>query len=206
MSITQDTLGQLAWDKMDGLLPCTVQDASSGRVLMQGYMNRDAVETTLTSRQVTFYSRSKQRLWTKGESSGNTLELVELVANCDHDSILALAHPNGPTCHKGTESCWIPEQQPMISELSELQSTINARKAEGNESQSYTAKLLVDGIRRCAQKVGEEGVEVALAAVAQDDQALLNESADLMYHLMVVLSARNLTIDDVCAVLAARKK
>lgn len=206
MTITQDTVNQLAWDKMDGLLPCIVQDASSGRALMQGYMNREAVAATLGNRQVTFYSRSKQRLWCKGESSGHTLELVELVADCDQDSILALAHPNGPTCHKGTESCWIPTQQPMISELSELQRTINARKSEGNDSQSYTAKLLADGIRRCAQKVGEEGVEVALAAVAQDDKALLNESADLMYHLMVVLSARDLSIDDVCKVLAARKK
>ena len=205
MQITETTKAQLAWDKMDGLLPCIVQDASSGRVLMQGYMNQEALETTLSTGKVTFYSRSKERLWCKGETSGHTLDLVELVADCDQDSILALANPNGPTCHLGNESCWLPAKQPAISELSELQRTIEARKAEGNDSKSYTAKLLADGIRRCAQKVGEEGVEVALAAVVQDDEALLNESADLMYHLMVVLSARNLSIDDVCAVLNARK-
>lgn len=205
MKITDGTINQLAWEKMDGLLPCIVQDAFSGRVLMQGYMNQDAVTATLTSQKVTFYSRSKSRLWCKGEESGNTLELVELVADCDQDAILALANPNGPTCHKGTESCWLPERQPSISQLSELQRTIEARQAEGDASSSYTAKLLNNGIRRCAQKVGEEGVEVALAAVAQDDDALLNESADLMYHLMVVLSARDLSIADVCKVLEQRK-
>lgn len=206
MQITQTTQADLAWQKMEGLLPCIVQDASSGRLLMQGYMNQQALSATLATGKVTFYSRSKERLWCKGETSGHTLDLVELVADCDKDSILALAKPKGPTCHLGTESCWIPSKQPAISELSELQSTIEARKAEGNDSKSYTAKLINDGIRRCAQKVGEEGVEVALAAVAQDDEALLNESADLMYHLMVVLSARNLSIDDVCDVLRNRRK
>lgn len=205
MKINEKTLGRLAWDKMDGLLPCVVQDAFSGRVLMQGYMNQEAVAATLDSRQVTFYSRSKARLWRKGESSGHTLDLLELVADCDNDSLLALVRANGPTCHQGTESCWVPEQPPVISELSELQRTIEARKTEGDAGSSYTAKLLNDGIRRCAQKVGEEGVEVALAAVAQDDDALLNESADLMYHLMVVLSARDLSIADVCKVLQQRK-
>lgn len=205
MKISETTLSQLAWDKMDGLLPCVVQDAFSGRVLMQGYMNQDAVAATLESRQVTFYSRSKARLWRKGESSGHTLDLLELAADCDQDSILALVRPNGPTCHQGTESCWVLQQPPVISELSELQRTIEARKTEGEASHSYTAKLLDDGIRRCAQKVGEEGVEVALAAVAQNDEALLNESADLIYHLMVVLSARDLSIADVCKVLHQRK-
>ncbi|MBA3988224.1 MAG: bifunctional phosphoribosyl-AMP cyclohydrolase/phosphoribosyl-ATP diphosphatase [Idiomarina sp.] len=206
MHITAQNLDNLAWDKMDGLLPCIVQDAFSGRMLMQGYVNREAVAATLNDKQVTFFSRSKQRLWRKGEESGHTLDLVELIADCDQDSILALAHPNGPTCHTGSECCWRPTQQPVISQLSELQRTVDARKAEGNESQSYTAKLLADGIRRCAQKVGEEGVEVALAAVAQNDDALLNESADLLYHLMVVLSARDLSIADVCHVLEQRKK
>ena len=206
MKIDEKTQSQLAWDKMDGLLPCVVQDAFSGRLLMQGYMNQDAVAATLDSRQVTFYSRSKARLWRKGESSGHTLDLLELVADCDNDSILALVRANGPTCHQGTESCWVPEQSPVISELSELQRTIEARKSEGDAGNSYTAKLLNDGIRRCAQKVGEEGVEVALAAVAQDDDALLNESADLIYHLTVVLSARDLSIADVCKVLHQRKK
>lgn len=209
MQITQTSLLQLAWDKMVGLIPCIVQDASSGQVLMQGYMNQQAISATLTTGKVTFYSRSKQRLWCKGETSGHTLDLVELVADCDLDSILALVNPNGPTCHQGTQSCWLPDKPPMVSELSELQSTIKSRKmalkSDDSDSKSYTAQLLTEGIRRCAQKVGEEGVEVALAAVAQDDEALLNESADLIYHLMVVLSARNLSINDVCDVLRSRR-
>jgi phosphoribosyl-AMP cyclohydrolase / phosphoribosyl-ATP pyrophosphohydrolase len=209
MKIQADNLQQLAWDKMQGLLPAMVQDASSGRLLMQGYMNREAVEATLNSKQVTFYSRSKSRLWCKGESSGHTLELVDMVADCDQDAILVLAHPQGPTCHLGTESCWQPSAQPRVSELSELQRTIAKRKDElaaGQAGKSYTASLLDSGLRRCAQKVGEEGVEVALAAVAQDDDALLNESADLLYHLMVTLAARDLQLDDVCEVLRQRKQ
>lgn len=206
MIINDSNIDQLAWDKMQGLIPCIVQDASGGRVLMQGYMNREAVTTTLKNKQVTFFSRSKERLWCKGETSGNTLQLKELVADCDQDSLLALVMPNGPTCHLGTESCWIPEQQPAASELIELQRTVLVRQAEGNESKSYTAKLLDQGVRRCAQKVGEEGVEVALAAVAQNDEALLNESADLLYHLTVVLAARNLKLDDVIQILRQRRK
>ncbi|MGX5913594.1 bifunctional phosphoribosyl-AMP cyclohydrolase/phosphoribosyl-ATP diphosphatase HisIE [Aliidiomarina sp. Khilg15.8] len=205
MIIDENNIAQLDWNKMDGLIPCMVQDASSGRLLMQGYMNQESVLATLTSGKVTFFSRSKNRLWCKGESSGNVLHLEQLVADCDQDAILALARPQGPTCHLGTESCWVPGRQPAASELVELQRTILARKAEGDASKSYTAKLLNDGVRRCAQKVGEEGVEVALAAVAQDDEALLNESADLLYHLMVVLAARDLTIDDVVEVLRQRK-
>jgi phosphoribosyl-ATP pyrophosphohydrolase/phosphoribosyl-AMP cyclohydrolase len=205
MIIDENNVDQLDWNKMDGLIPCMVQDASSGRLLMQGYMNQESVQETLASDKVTFYSRSKQRLWCKGESSGDVLHLKQLVADCDLDAILALATPQGPTCHLGTESCWVPGEQPAASELVELQRTILARKAEGDASKSYTAKLLTDGVRRCAQKVGEEGVEVALAAVAQDDDALLNESADLLYHLMVVLAARDLSIDDVVGVLRQRK-
>ncbi|RUO35347.1 bifunctional phosphoribosyl-AMP cyclohydrolase/phosphoribosyl-ATP diphosphatase HisIE [Aliidiomarina sanyensis] len=208
MKITASNLDQLAWEKMDGLLPCMVQDASSGRLLMQGYVNQDALQTTLKSGHVTFFSRSKQRLWTKGESSGNTLSLVSLTADCDRDAVLALAHPHGPTCHLGTESCWVPETQPVASELIELERTIAERKialAAGTPGKSYTASLLQSGIRRCAQKVGEEGVEVALAAVAQDDDALLNESADLLYHLLVVLQARNLSLSDVVEVLRSRR-
>lgn len=214
MQSPKDLIDRLDWTKMAGLIPCMVQDASSGRLLMQGYMNQAALEATFDSGEITFYSRSKQRLWRKGETSGNTLKLVELAADCDHDALLALAQPQGPTCHLGHESCWLPSQQPLISELSELQRTIESRKndlqqAADNDTvaaESYTASLLASGIRRCAQKVGEEGVEVALAAVAQDDDALLNESADLIYHLMVVLSSRGLSMDDVCQVLAQRKR
>ncbi|WP_194755302.1 bifunctional phosphoribosyl-AMP cyclohydrolase/phosphoribosyl-ATP diphosphatase HisIE [Aliidiomarina indica] len=209
MKINPDNLNELAWDKMQGLLPCMVQDFESGRLLMQGYMNEEALQSTLSSGNVTFFSRSKQRLWTKGESSGHTLKLVSLTADCDNDAILALAHPQGPTCHLGNECCWSPEEQPVASELIELERTIAARKAAlaaGDAGSSYTAKLLSDGIRRCAQKVGEEGVEVALAAVAQDDDALLNESADLLYHLLVVLQARDLSLTDVVNTLRSRRK
>jgi len=203
--LTATQLSALAWEKMNGLLPCTVQDALTGKVLMLGYMNKAAAEHSVSSGLVTFYSRSKERLWTKGESSGHTLTLVELSADCDQDALLALAIPNGPTCHLGTESCWQTENDPASYELGFLQRTILQRAAEPAAA-SYTAKLLADGVRRCAQKVGEEGVEVALAAVAQDDQALLNESADLLYHLLVVLAARDLSLADVTAVLKARRK
>ncbi|TRW50110.1 bifunctional phosphoribosyl-AMP cyclohydrolase/phosphoribosyl-ATP diphosphatase HisIE [Aliidiomarina halalkaliphila] len=208
MNINADNVNKLAWEKMQGLIPCMVQDAESGRLLMQGYMNPEALQRTLDSGKITFYSRSKERQWTKGETTGHTLQLVSLTADCDQDAILALAHPQGPTCHLGNECCWEPEQQPIASELIELERTIAARKAalaEGNPGASYTATLLSDGIRRCAQKVGEEGVEVALAAVAQDDNALLNESADLLYHLLVVLHARDLTLTDVVNTLRERR-
>ncbi|MCC5855451.1 MAG: bifunctional phosphoribosyl-AMP cyclohydrolase/phosphoribosyl-ATP diphosphatase HisIE [Idiomarina sp.] len=202
----EEQLTALAWDKMDGLLPCIVQDSLTGRVLMQGYMNLEAAQHTLAQGQVTFFSRSKQRLWTKGESSGHVLQLSELSVDCDQDSLLAMAVPHGPTCHLGTESCWQHEQLPAVYELGHLERTIAERKQSGASDTSYTASLLASGIRRCAQKVGEEGVEVALAAVAQDDEALLNESADLLYHLLVVLQARDLSLQDVTDVLRQRRK
>ncbi|MCO4320194.1 bifunctional phosphoribosyl-AMP cyclohydrolase/phosphoribosyl-ATP diphosphatase HisIE [Aliidiomarina sp. Y6] len=194
---------------MNGLLPCVVQNAINGQVLMQGYMNLAAAEQSLSTGKVTFFSRSKNRLWTKGESSGNTLQLLELVADCDQDALLALAIPQGPTCHLGTDSCWQQQTTPayaLLAELCQLEQTIVTRKAEANTNTSYTAQLLAEGIRRCAQKVGEEGVEVALAAVAQENDALLNESADLLYHLMVVLQARDLSFADVSQVLKARRQ
>lgn len=209
MIVTNNNIAELAWQKMAGLLPAIVQDSESGRVLMQGYMNEEALATSFSTGAVTFFSRSKQRLWTKGESSGHTLLLQSVTADCDGDSLLIQALPQGPTCHLGNETCWLPATQPVASELIELERTIAARKAElaaGNAGTSYTAKLLADGIRRCAQKVGEEGVEVALAAVAQNDEALLNESADLLYHLLVVLQGRDLTLADVVQVLRERKR
>lgn len=205
MNITTDDIEQLAWQKMNGLIPCIVQDSASGRILMQGYMNAEAVASSLNTQKVTFYSRSKNRLWTKGETSGNYLHLHGLTADCDGDSLLATVTAQGPTCHKGTESCWAPARQPAISELSELQRTIQQRQLSA-DNESYTSQLLSRGVIKCAQKVGEEGVEVALAAVAEDDNALLNESADLLYHLMVTLTTRNLEIHDVCEVLRKRKK
>ncbi len=203
MIITQNNLTELSWDKMQGLLPCIVQNAKSGKVLMQGYMDRSALEKTLDTQQVTFFSRSKQRLWTKGETSGNTLDLVELSADCDFDSILALVNPNGPTCHTGAESCWFNSTGPEISFIAELEQLLSDRKGADPES-SYTARLYNKGIKRIAQKVGEEGVETALAATVRDLDELKNESADLLYHLIVLLQASDLELSDVIAVLKQR--
>lgn len=204
MKITADNLTSLAWDKMDGLLPCIVQDAVGGKVLMQGYMNKEAVTHTLKTEQVTFYSRSKDRLWTKGESSGHHLQLVELSADCDSDSIIALANPQGPTCHMGTETCWQNgTAQPEISFITDLERLIASRKGADADS-SYTASLYASGIKRIAQKVGEEGVETALAATVQDLEELKNESADLIYHLLVLLQASDLSLSDVISVLKQR--
>ena len=203
MKITSETLSQLAWEKMDNLLPCIVQDASSGQVLMQGYMNPESVQVTLEKQLVTFYSRSKQRLWTKGETSNNTLELVDISADCDLDSILVLAKANGPTCHTGTTSCWNSADTPDLSFIAELEQVIASRKQAPADS-SYTASLYASGIKRIAQKVGEEGVETALAATVKDLDELKNESADLLYHLIVLLQASDLSLHDVVDVLKQR--
>jgi phosphoribosyl-AMP cyclohydrolase / phosphoribosyl-ATP pyrophosphohydrolase len=191
----------LAWDKQNGLLPAIVQDADSRRVLMLGYMSRDALARTLELRQVTFFSRSKQRLWTKGESSGHFLSLVSLEVDCDHDTLLVQARPHGPTCHLGTASCFPTAPGDVLGDLDAL---IRLREAERPPG-SYTTKLFDSGIKRIAQKVGEEGLETALAAVVEDDEALLGESADLLYHLIVLLRARGLSLADVEAVLAKRR-
>ena len=198
--MTPEQIDQLDFGKQDGLLPAVIQDARSGQVLMLGYMNREALERTLDSRQVTFFSRSKQRLWTKGESSGHVLELVRLEADCDADTLLVQALPRGPTCHLGRASCF-PDAPAQF--LGELDALIAQRVAE-RPAGSYTTRLLEAGIRRIAQKVGEEGVETALAAVVQDDDALLGEAADLAYHLLVLLHARGLGLAELQATLAKR--
>ncbi|WP_395341586.1 bifunctional phosphoribosyl-AMP cyclohydrolase/phosphoribosyl-ATP diphosphatase HisIE [Ningiella sp. W23] len=203
MKLSLDNIDHLAWEKGEGLLPCIVQDATSGTVLMQGYMNAEALNTTLSSGKVTFFSRSKQRLWTKGETSGNTLELVDISADCDVDSILAIANANGPTCHKGTTSCWDDAQSPDFSFLAELEQILSDRKG-GDPESSYTAFLYQKGIKRIAQKVGEEGVETALAATVKDLDELKNESADLLYHLIVLLQASGLSLADTIDVLKQR--
>jgi len=201
--IDNSNIDKLAWDKMDGLLPCVVQDAYSGSMQMLGYMNKEALLKTLETGYVTFYSRSKQRLWTKGETSGNTLDLVQLSADCDHDAILALAKPNGPTCHLGNPTCWDKAQIPSMTFVAQLEQVLAERKNADPES-SYTAKLYQKGIKRIAQKVGEEGVETALAATVQDKEELKNESADLLYHLMVLLQASDMSLQDAIAVLQER--
>ena len=192
----------LAWGKQDGLLPAIIQDADSLRVLMLGYMSREALQATLASGQVTFYSRSKQRLWMKGETSGNTLQLVSVEADCDRDALLLLARPQGPTCHNGTTSCF-PQAPGDVA--AELDAVIAQRKADASAA-SYTRKLFDAGIARIAQKVGEEGVETALAAVTADDDGLRGEAADLAYHLLVLLRARGLGWNDVRAELMRRAK
>ncbi|WP_430390423.1 bifunctional phosphoribosyl-AMP cyclohydrolase/phosphoribosyl-ATP diphosphatase HisIE [Dyella sp. 20L07] len=200
--VTND-VASLDWAKGDGLLPVVVQHWLTGEVLMVGYMNLAALEKTQATGQVTFFSRSKQRLWTKGETSGHVLALKSLRIDCDADTLLVLAEPHGPTCHNGTSSCFGDSVQPPLGFLAELDALVARRHAERPEG-SYTTRLFEGGIRRMAQKVGEEGVETALAAVAQDDEALLGEAADLIFHLLVVLRARGLGLADVTGILAAR--
>ena len=203
--INIDNIEQLNWDKVGGLIPAIVQDSHSGRVLMMGYMNRVALKKTLDTKLVTFFSRSREALWTKGETSGNHLELVEITADCDMDTLLVYAIPNGPTCHLGNTSCWEASQQPSLTFLSELESVIAARKQAPTDS-SYTARLYSQGTKRIAQKVGEEGVEVALAATVNDNQELLNESADLLYHLLVLLQNQGVSLKQVTDILSQRHK
>jgi phosphoribosyl-ATP pyrophosphohydrolase/phosphoribosyl-AMP cyclohydrolase len=200
------SLDRLDWGKGDGLLPAIVQDARTGRVLMLGYMNQESLQRTLDTRRAVFFSRSRKQLWTKGETSGHFLEVVDVSADCDDDTILVLAHPTGPTCHKGTESCFATARQPdatQLAFLASLEATIARRIAESPEG-SYTARLYASGIGRIAQKVGEEGVETALAAVTRDDRELLGECADLLYHLLVLLKARNLSFEQVVQELGSR--
>lgn len=198
--MTPEIVETLAWEKQNGLLPAIVQDAGDRRVLMLGYMNRQALAQTLASGQVTFYSRSRQRLWIKGESSGHHLALVGIEADCDGDTLLLQASAQGPTCHLGTTSCFAHAPGGL---LAELDATIGQRQRERPEG-SYTTQLFDAGVRRIAQKVGEEGVETALAALAQDDADLLGEAADLIYHLLVLLRSRGLSLADAERVLAQR--
>ena len=195
------------WDKGGGLLPAVVQDADRGTVLMLGYMNRDALAQTEHTGRVTFWSRSKGRLWTKGETSGHSLELVAIALDCDRDTLLVLARPQGPVCHRNTPTCF-GESPPRaaaerIGFLPALERLIDARLSTRPEG-SYTARLAAAGPLRIAQKVGEEGLELALAAAAEGDAKVLEEAADLFYHALVLLRSRGLRLEDVVAVLEAR--
>ena len=190
------------WDKGDGLVPAVVQDAANGRVLMLGYMDREALAVTQASGRVTFFSRSKGRLWTKGESSGHWLAFVSVDLDCDGDALLVQARPQGPTCHLGRASCF-PEAPGAF--LAELDALVGSRAAE-RPSGSYTTRLFEAGTKRIAQKVGEEGVETALAGVAEDDAALLGEAADLTFHLLVLLRARGLGLAELEATLRDRHR
>jgi phosphoribosyl-ATP pyrophosphohydrolase/phosphoribosyl-AMP cyclohydrolase len=205
MSDSNTDFSRLDWAKGDGLLPAIVQHWLSGEVLMLGYMNAAALAETQRSSHVTFYSRSKQRLWTKGESSGHMLVLKSLRTDCDADTLLIQVDPHGPTCHTGTSSCFgdSTDVRPPLGFLAELDALVAQRHVKRPEG-SYTTKLFDGGIRRIAQKVGEEGVETALAAVAQGESELLGEAADLVFHLTVALRARGLSLGDVVKVLADR--
>jgi phosphoribosyl-ATP pyrophosphohydrolase/phosphoribosyl-AMP cyclohydrolase len=201
-----DAVGSLDWDKGNGLLPAVVQHADDGRMLMLGFMNREALRNTLTERRVTFFSRSRQALWTKGETSGNYLEVVSVSADCDRDTLLVLARPAGPVCHTGSATCFPEATPPDVSKLgflAKLEQVISDRIARSPEG-SYTAELFSRGPHRIAQKIGEEGVEVALAAVGDDDQQVVAESADLIYHLLLLLRQRGLSLADIASELELR--
>jgi len=202
--LTQQQQALLDWDKTQGMMPVIVQHNVSGEVLMHGYMNPEALEKTLAEGNVTFFSRTKNRLWTKGETSGNFLQVVSITPDCDNDTLLVLANPIGPTCHLGTTSCFSPAV-PEWTFLYQLEELLASRKTADPES-SYTARLYASGTKRIAQKVGEEGVETALAATVNDRDELTNEASDLVYHLMVLLQDQNLDFSAVINNLRDRHK
>lgn len=189
--------------KGDGLVPVVVQDNNTLQVLMLGYMNEEAYQKTLESKLVTFYSRSKERLWTKGESSGNILELVDVMIDCDQDTLLIKANPNGPTCHTGSMSCF--KEETAKGFIYELEQTINDR-IDSNDPDSYTNKLFRRGINKVAQKVGEEAVEVVIESKDNDDNLFKNEAADLLYHFLILLKAKGVKLQDIEDVLKERSK
>ena len=189
----------------DGLVPAIIQDATTQKVLMLGYMNAEALASTQTSGKVTFFSRTKNRLWTKGEESGNFLELVSIKEDCDQDTLLIQVNPQGPTCHKGTDTCWEESNTSSFGFLSTLGNTIKERK-ENNEDDSYVASLFRLGINKIAQKVGEEAVETIIEAKDSDDELFLGESADLLFHYLILLEAKGFSLKDIEQRLASRSK
>lgn len=195
---------KIDFEKMGGLVPAIVQDATTGKVLMLGYMNEDAYQKTLASKKVTFWSRSRQTLWTKGETSGHFLHLVSIKADCDHDALLVEAHPDGPTCHTGTDTCWgeTNTANPLLF-LTELQDFIEKRHEEMPEG-SYTTSLFKDGLNRMAQKVGEEALEAVIEATNGTNERLIYEASDMFYHLIVLLTSKGLRIEDIAKELQTR--
>ena len=193
--LTAEQLSRLDWEKTEGMIPAVIQHKVSGEVLMLGYMNAQALEQTLSSGKVTFWSRTKGRLWTKGESSGHFLQVESITPDCDNDSLLILANPIGPTCHTGTSSCFSPASSDW-GFLYQLEQLLASRKSADPDS-SYTASLYARGTKRIAQKVGEEGVETALAATVNDRFELTNEASDLIYHLLVLLQDQDLDLSAV---------
>lgn len=196
---------QLAWDKMSNLLPAIVQDVDTLQVLMLGYMDPEALDKTVTDNKVTFYSRSKERLWMKGETSENYLNVVKIIPDCDQDALLILVKPEGPTCHLDKTSCFSDISAPGVGLLAKLERVINERFLN-KPPDSYTTELFNAGTNRIAQKVGEEAVETALAAVCENDSDFINETADLLYHILVLLKSKELSLDDVLMTLRSRHK
>lgn len=192
--------------KGDGLVPAIIQDVNTLQVLMLGYMNQEAYEKTCQENKVTFFSRTKNRLWTKGEESGNFLNVVSMRLDCDRDTLLIQVIPQGPTCHLGTQTCWAGEKDTRFGVLSELENTISQRLNSGNSEKSYIASLKEKGIDKMAQKVGEEAVETVIEALRSNDELFLNESADLLFHYLILLQAKGYKLDDVLKILESRKK
>ncbi|WP_394748757.1 bifunctional phosphoribosyl-AMP cyclohydrolase/phosphoribosyl-ATP diphosphatase HisIE [Spongiimicrobium salis] len=190
----------------DGLIPAIIQDVTTKNVLMLGYMNEEAFNKTKESGKVTFFSRSKQRLWTKGEESGNYLNLVAIQNDCDHDTLLISVHPVGPTCHTGSDTCWNGDNKQDYGFISTLEEIIRDRKENPENQDSYVASLFRKGINKVAQKVGEEAVEVVIEAKDDDEELFLGESADLLFHYLILLQAKGYTLEDVMAVLKGRHK
>jgi phosphoribosyl-ATP pyrophosphohydrolase/phosphoribosyl-AMP cyclohydrolase len=196
---------KLDFSKLNGLVPAIIQDNTTNKVLMLGFMNEEAYNKTVSEKRVTFFSRTKNRLWTKGEESGNFLDVVKIIVDCDNDTLLIKANPVGPVCHTGADTCFEETNTDPIAFLTYLQDLIDRRKVEMPEG-SYTTKLFQKGINKIAQKVGEEAVELIIEAKDSNDDLFLNEAADLIFHLFVLLTAKNYRIDDVVKVLQSRHK
>ena len=190
----------------DGLVPAIIQDANTKNVLMLGYMNQDALDKTQQTQQVTFFSRTKNRLWTKGEESGNFLNLVEIKLDCDNDTLLIFVNPSGPTCHKGSGTCWNDTNNESYGFISKLEDVITNRIEDAEVTKSYVATLFKEGINKIAQKVGEEAVEVIIEAKDTNDELFLNESADLLFHYLLLLQAKGFKLNDVVTILKGREK
>lgn len=189
-----------------GLIPAIIQDSETKNVLMLGYMNEESIQKTIETQKVTFFSRSKQRLWTKGEESGNFLNLVDIKNDCDGDTLLIQAKPVGPTCHTGADTCWQEENKENFGFLSNLENTIKIRRENADSEKSYVASLFEKGINKIAQKVGEEAVEVVIEAKDDNDDLFLSESADLLFHYLILLQAKGFQLNDVVDVLKKRQK
>ena len=197
---------KIDFTKYNGLIPAIIQDNETKTVLMLGYMNQEALDTTLETQKVTFFSRSKNRLWTKGEESGNFLNLVSIKNDCDNDTLLIQVNPVGPTCHTGSDTCWQEENNSSYSFLSKLENTIQERKDNATSEKSYVASLFEKGMNKIAQKVGEEAVEVVIEAKDNNDDLFLSESADLLFHYLILLQAKGFKLNDVVEVLKSREK